>query len=63
MEIRALVDAEVAKLDQMARNEVPYSGEWSSTGEIFGRMRDMPEGVREQARDEMGRLFRARERA
>ena len=63
LEIRALVDAEVAKLDQMARNEVPYSGEWSSTGEIFGRMRDMPEGVREQARDEMGRLFRARERA
>lgn len=63
LEMRALVDAEVAKLDQMARNEVPYSGEWSSMGEVFGRMRDMPEGVRDQVRDEMGRLFRARERA
>jgi hypothetical protein len=63
LEMRALVDAEVVKLDQMARNEVPYSNDWSSMGEVFGRMRDMPDGVRDQVREEVGRLFRARERA
>jgi hypothetical protein len=63
LEIRALVDAEVVKLDQMARNEAPYSSDSSSMGEVFGRMREMPEGVRDQVREEIGRLFRARERA
>jgi hypothetical protein len=63
LEIRALVDAEVANLDKVARGEVPYSNEWSSTGDVFGRMREMPEGARDQAREEVGRLFRARERA
>jgi hypothetical protein len=63
LEMRAWVDAEVVKLDQMARNEVPFSSDRSSMGEVFGRMRDMPEGVRDQVREEVGRLFRARERA
>jgi hypothetical protein len=63
LEIRALVDTEIAKLDKVARNEAPYSNDWSSTGEVLGRMRDIPDGARDQVRDEMGRLFRARERA
>jgi hypothetical protein len=63
LEIRALVDAEIAKLDKVARNEAPYSNDWLSTGEVLGRMRDIPEGARDQVRDEMGRFFRARERA
>ena len=32
LEIRALVDAEIVKLDKVARNEIPYSGDWSSVG-------------------------------
>lgn len=63
LEIRALVDAEIVKLDKVARNEIPYSGDWSSVGEVFGRMRDMPDNARDQVREEVGRLFRARERA
>jgi hypothetical protein len=63
LEIRAIVDAEVARLDKVARNEVPFSEEWSQVGEVFGRMRDMPESVRDDARREVSRLFRARERA
>lgn len=63
LEIRALVDAEIAKLDKVASNEAPYSGDWSSMGEVFGRMRDIPDGARDQVRAELGRLFRARERA
>ena len=63
LEIRALVDAEVARLDKVARNEAPFSEERSQFGEVFGRMRDMPESVRDEIRREVGRLFRARERA
>jgi hypothetical protein len=63
LKIRALVDAEIAKLDKVARNEAPYSNDWSSMGEVFGRMRDIPDGARDQVRAEVGRLFRARERA
>lgn len=63
LEIRALVDAEVAKLERVARNEVPFADDRSQFGEVFGRMRDLPEGVRDQVREEVGRLFRARERA
>lgn len=63
LQIRALVDAEVAKLKRVARNELPYDDEWPSVGGTIGRMRDLPEKTREQVRVEMGRLFRARERA
>ena len=63
LEIRALVDAEIAQLDEVARNGAPYSNDWPSTGEVLGRMRDIPEGARDQLREEMGRLVRARERA
>ena len=63
LEIRALVDAEVARLDKVVRNEAPFSQGRSEFGEVFDLMRGMPEGVREQARNEISRLFRARERA
>ncbi len=64
LEIRAMVDTEVERLNRVARNEVPYSEERPQfVGEMFGRMRDMPESARSQVREDMGRLFRARERA
>jgi hypothetical protein len=64
LEIRAMVDAEVERLNRVARNEAPYSEERPQfVGEMFGRMRDMPESARSQVREDMGRLFRARERA
>jgi hypothetical protein len=62
-EFRSLVDEQVKEFDKVARSEVPFSADMASLGPVFERMRDLPEDLRGQARDEMERLFRARERA
>jgi len=62
-ELRSFVDAQVQEYDKVARNEAPLSYEFASFGPVFEKMRDLPDGMREQARDQMDRLFRARERA
>lgn len=64
-EVRAVqqaVDQQVAELDRMARGEIPYDP-GGGTSAVFETMRNMPEGYRDQARQQMGRLFEARERA
>lgn len=63
LEIRAMVDQQINEFQRVARNEVPMSYDTSSFGPMFEKMREMPEGTREQVRSEMDRLFRARERA
>lgn len=61
--MRALVDERVAELGRVARNEVPLSYETESFGAMFETMRGVPEAYRQQAREEIGRLFEAREKA
>lgn len=62
-ELRSIVDAQVKEYDKVARNEAPLSYEFASFGPVFDTMRKLPDGMRDQAREEMERLFRARERA
>jgi hypothetical protein len=62
-ELRSAVDAQLQELEKVARNEAPLSYEFASFGPVFDKMRGLPPGMRDQARDEMERLFRARERA
>jgi len=62
-ELRSFVDAQVKEYDKVARNEAPFSSDFASIGPVFERMRDLPDALRDQARGEMDRLFRARERA
>ncbi|MFM8414630.1 MAG: hypothetical protein ACKOCX_07890 [Planctomycetota bacterium] len=61
--VRALVDERVAELGRVARNEIPLSYEGDSFRPMFETMRQVPEAYREQARQEIGRLFEARETA
>ena len=61
--VRALVDERIAELGRVARNEIPLSYEGDSFRAMFETMRQVPEAYREQARQEIGRLFEARERA
>jgi hypothetical protein len=60
-EIRALVDEQIAVLDQVARNEVPMTE--ASFTPVLERMREVPREHREQVRGEIERLFEARETA
>ncbi len=62
-ELRTLVDEEVSRLAKVARNEIPYDGGRTDLGDLFQKIRDVPEPYRDQARQQMGRLFSARERA
>jgi hypothetical protein len=61
--VRAAVDGQMVELERMARGEVPYGEASASFAPVMQAMRDVPEQYREQARQEMGRLFEARERA
>ena len=63
LEIRSMVDTQIAELERVARNEAPLSYDGSGFGAMFEKIRDMPPKSREQIRGEMDRLFRARERA
>ena len=62
-EIHTMVDEEVAYLARVARNEIPYGSSDQDMGEWFQKFRDVPEQYRGQIRQDMGRLFAARERA
>ncbi|MBT6643081.1 MAG: hypothetical protein HOB45_08065, partial [Planctomycetaceae bacterium] len=62
-EIHTMVDEEVAYLAKVARNEIPYGSSDRDMGEWFQKFRDVPEQYRGQIRQDMGRLFAARERA
>jgi hypothetical protein len=61
--VRSLVDEQVAELQRVARNEVPFGSGGESFGAMFAAVREVPEAYRDQARAEMGRLFEARETA
>jgi uncharacterized membrane protein YgcG len=61
--VQALVDQQVAELQRVARNEVPFGSGGESFGAMFETMRQVPEAYRDQARSELGRLFEARETA
>lgn len=61
--VRALVDERVAELDRVARNEAPLTDGSDSFRAMFEAVRQVPEAYREQAREEIGRLFEARETA
>jgi len=62
-ELRTLVDQEVSRLNRVARNELPYSDQGLDMRKLFENMRDLPDSQRQQVRQEIGRLFSARERA
>lgn len=61
--IRSLVDAQIAELERVGRNEAPLSYDGAAFGETFDKLKKAPESIRRQVRGEMDRLFRARERA
>jgi hypothetical protein len=63
LEIRDLVDGEIAELRKVARNEVPLSYDSAGFSAVFDRVRDLPPDLRRQAGREVGRLFAAREQA
>lgn len=62
MEVRQLVDEQVAEFSRVARGEVPY-GAAPASGAVYERMRELPPAYREQVGQDMGRLWEARERA
>lgn len=61
--VQALVDQQLAELQRVARNEVPFGSGGESFGAMFEAVRQVPEAYRDQARNELGRLFEARETA
>jgi hypothetical protein len=63
LEIRSLVDEQIGQLQKVARNEAPLTYDTTNFRQNWDRMRDMPPEVRDQVRNEMERLFRAREKA
>lgn len=62
-ELRTLVDQEVSRLNRIARNELPYGDRGPDMRNLFEKMRDLPDSQRPLVRQEIGRLFSARERA
>lgn len=63
LDIRAMVDEQIDQLQKVARNEVPLTYDTSNFRQNWDRMRDMPPEVRDQMRNEMERLSRARAQA
>ena len=63
LEVRSAVNLEIEELNKVARNEKPFSSDFSGTGKVFETMRNLPPEMRDDARAEMERLFNARERA
>jgi len=63
LEIRAMVDQQIGELQKVARNEAPLTYDTSNFRQNWDRVRKMPPEVREQVREEMERLSRAREQA
>ena len=63
LEIRTMVNKEIVQLQKVARNEAPLTYNDTGFRQSWERMRDMSPEVRAQAREEMERLLRAREKA
>lgn len=61
-EVRGVINQQIADLDKVARGEVPYDG-GPDMRKVFGSMRDLPEGMRDRVRGDIGRLMEASERA
>lgn len=62
LEVRAVIDQQIADLDKVSTGQAPYAG-GPDMGKVFGTMRDLPEGMRDQVRRDIGRLMEASERA
>jgi len=58
-----MVDEQIVELQKVARNEAPLTYNDTGFRQSWERMRDMPPEVRQKAREEMDRLFQAREQA
>jgi hypothetical protein len=63
LEIRGLVDGEIAELRKVARNELPLASDAPGFAVIRDRVRDLPPDLRRQANQDVGRLLAAREQA
>lgn len=61
-EVRATINQQIADLDKVSTGQVPYTG-GPDMGKVFGKMRDLPEEMRDQVRRDIGRLMQASERA
>ncbi len=61
--VRTEVDQQIAQLEEASRNGEPFSPDTGSFTAVFATMREVPEAYRDQAREQMGRLFEARETA
>jgi len=59
--VRASVDGQIAQLQAAARSGQPFDPADASFGAVFETVRSVPEAYRDQAREEIGRLFEARE--
>jgi len=59
--VQAVVDEQIRVLERVARNEAPF--EEAGLGTVFESMRQVPREYRDQAGQEIGRLFEAREKA
>ena len=62
IEVRATINQQIAELDKIGKGELPYDG-GPNMGKVFGSMRDLPEGMRNQVRRDIGRLMQANDRA
>ena len=62
LEVRATINQQIADLDKVGKGQVPYDG-GPDMGQVFRSMRDLPEGMRDQVRRDIGRLMEANERA
>jgi uncharacterized membrane protein YgcG len=63
LEIRGLVDGQIAELRKVARNEVPLADASMGFSTVLDRVRVLPPDLRRQAGREIGRMFEAREQA
>lgn len=63
LEIRGLVDGEIAELRKVSRNELPLAYDAPGFAVVFDRVRDLPPDLRRQANRDVGRLVAAREQA
>jgi hypothetical protein len=61
--VRASVDGQIAEMMAAARAGAASAPDAGSNGSVFELIRQVPEGYRPQAREEIGRLFEAREAA
>lgn len=61
-EVRAVIHQQIADLDKVAKGLAPYEG-GPDMRKVFGSMRDLPEGMRDRVRGDIGRLMEATERA